>query len=74
MALNKTALKNDLLALRQHNEQDAEVAWDKFCTGLVNAIDAFVKTGEYDYVPSPTKLLSTTAGQPVGGTFKVKLT
>lgn len=46
MPLNKTALAQSILKLMTDMRKETEIDDSKFANGLVDAIDAFVKTGE----------------------------
>lgn len=46
MPLNKTALAQSILKLMTDARKETEIDDSKFANGLVDAIDAFVKTGE----------------------------
>jgi hypothetical protein len=74
MSFNLSELKNDLKAARQGNQADADAAWNELCDKWAEAFDKYIRSGEYNYVASPQRLVSTSPGQPVSGTFKVQLT
>lgn len=47
MPLNKTALAQSILKLMTDARKETEIDDSKFANGLADAIDAFVKTGEF---------------------------
>ncbi|UPK68133.1 hypothetical protein [Chitinophaga filiformis] len=72
MPLNKNALEQSIKSAFKNMKDgngDEEQALNTLCSKLAEAVDAFVKTAQINYVTG----LGTPSGGPVSGTFQGNL-
>ncbi len=69
MALNKTDLKNNIIAIMQDMMEREETSIEEFAQRLADAVDVYVKQAEIVYITG----LSSATGGGVTGTFEGNL-
>ncbi|MGZ9677545.1 hypothetical protein [Flavobacterium sp. GNP002] len=69
MSLNKAALKNALIELftaEQEEEQNASQSIERLATGIANAFEAFVKSGQVSVNVTTTGTATSQTGTGTG--------
>ncbi|MNF85671.1 hypothetical protein D3C85_112870 [compost metagenome] len=69
MSLNKAALKTaliDLFTHEQKEEENAAQSIERLATGIANAFDAFVKTGQVNVTVTTTGTATNHTGSGTG--------
>lgn len=69
MSLDKTALKNSLIALftaEQDEEESATQSIERLAAGISNAMDAFVKSGQVSVTVTTTGTATNHTGSGTG--------